>query len=65
MKQQKEVIQKRVTGGGDVVYGIGLIGALVYYLQHATGFVDGLVGVVKAFLWPAFLVFQLLDFFKL
>jgi len=38
------------------VYGIGLLGALVYFFQQADGFVEILFGLVKAVLWPAFLV---------
>jgi hypothetical protein len=47
-------------GGGEAVYGLGLIGALVYYIQQADGFWDGVLGVLKALVWPAFLVFELL-----
>jgi hypothetical protein len=47
-------------GGGDVVYGLGLIGALVYYLGAANGFGPAVVGILKALVWPAFLVYQLL-----
>jgi hypothetical protein len=47
-------------GGGGAVYGLGLIGALVYYIQQADGFWDGVLGVLKALVWPAFLVFELL-----
>jgi len=50
--------------GGDAVYGLGLLGALVYYLQTATSFWDGVVGILQALLWPAFLVYHLLGFIK-
>ena len=53
------------SGGGDAVYGLGLIGALVYYIQHAHSFWMVLVGIVKALIWPAFVVYHLLLFFKL
>jgi len=46
----------------NAVYGLGLIGAAVYYIQNATSFVDGLLGVLKALVWPAFLVHKLLAF---
>jgi hypothetical protein len=46
------------AGGG--VYGLGFIGALVYYLGHADTFWIGLLGVIKALFWPAFLVYKLL-----
>ena len=48
--------------GGDVVYGLGLIGALVFYVQQADGFWQGVLGILKAVVWPAFLVYELLKF---
>ncbi len=41
-------------GGGGAVYGLGLIGALVYYWQHAHGFWAHVWAVAEAILWPAF-----------
>lgn len=49
-------------GGGDAVYGLGLIGSLVYYIGHATTFWIGVVGFLKALVWPAFLVFELMKY---
>jgi len=46
--------------GGNAVYGLGFIGAVVYYISTATGFWMGVLGVLKAIVWPAFLVFALL-----
>jgi predicted outer membrane repeat protein len=57
-------IQKNVSDGGGAIYGLGLIGALVYYILHATTFWEGLVGVFKAIVWPAFLIYGLLEFLK-
>lgn len=48
--------------GEGAVYGLGLIGALIYYVQTATGFWDGVLGVLQAILWPTFLVYELLRF---
>jgi hypothetical protein len=45
---------------GGALYGFGFIGALVYYIMNATGFWMGVLGVLKALVWPAFLVFELL-----
>jgi hypothetical protein len=50
------------AGGGNAVYGLGLIGALVYYIQAADGFWAGVLGILKALVWPAFLVYDLLKF---
>ena len=48
----------RQPGGGDAVYGIGIIGAVVWYLQQADGFWQGVLGVLKSFVWPATLVYD-------
>jgi hypothetical protein len=46
--------------GGGAVYGLGFIGALVYFLQHATTLGDGVFGILKAIVWPALLVYKAL-----
>ena len=50
------------SGGacGGSVYFIGFIGAAVYYIQQSATFWQGVVGVLKALVWPAFLVYKLL-----
>ena len=42
------------------VYGLGFIGAVVYFISHATSFWMGVLGFIKAILWPAFLVYEAL-----
>ncbi|PKQ15251.1 MAG: hypothetical protein CVT67_10100 [Actinobacteria bacterium HGW-Actinobacteria-7] len=53
------------AAGGGAVYGLGLFGAAVYYIQTATSFLGGLVGVLKAFFWPGFLVYELMKYLKM
>jgi hypothetical protein len=48
------------NASGGAVYGIGMIGAMVYYIQAATGFWMGVLGFLKALVWPAFLVYEAL-----
>lgn len=48
------------SGCGGAVYGLGFVGAAVYYVSTATGFWMGVLGVLKAMVWPAFLVYGLL-----
>lgn len=48
--------------GSGAVYGLGVIGAAVYYISHSTGFWMGVLGLLKALVWPAFIVFELLKF---
>jgi hypothetical protein len=50
------------AGGGNAVYGLGLIGALVFYIQQADGFWSGVLGILKALVWPAFVIYDLLKF---
>lgn len=47
---------------GGMIYVFGFIGALIYYISTATGFWVGVLGVLKAFIWPVFLVFELMKF---
>jgi hypothetical protein len=54
----KEHVQNNASSGA--VYGIGLIGAAVYYISTATGFWMGVLGFLKALVWPAFLVYEAL-----
>ncbi len=48
--------------GGNAVYGLGMIGAAVYYIGQAGSFWVGVVGFLKALVWPAFLVYDVLKF---
>lgn len=40
------------------MFGLGFIGALVWFWKQADGLGEHLVGVLKAFVWPAFLVYD-------
>jgi hypothetical protein len=53
------------AAGAGAVYGLGFIGALVYFIGSATSFWDGVWGVLQAIVWPAFLVYGLLDLVKM
>ena len=48
------------SSSSDVVYALGLVGALVYYIQNAGSFWSGVVGILEALVWPALLVYKLL-----
>jgi hypothetical protein len=45
-------------GPGDPLFGLGLIGALVWFWQQADGLGEHVVGILKAVVWPAFLVYD-------
>ena len=61
--QTPKVVYKRASSAP--VYGLGFIGALVYYFQHATGFGNGVAGFFKALVWPALLVYECLKALKM
>jgi hypothetical protein len=60
MKKRMVNNQMHKCGHAGAVYGLGFIGAAVYYISQASGFWMGVLGFLKALVWPAFLVFELL-----
>ncbi len=46
------------NASGGAVYGLGFIGAAVYFISNAAGFWMGVLGFLKALVWPAFLVYE-------
>ncbi|MGL1885420.1 MAG: hypothetical protein OCD76_02800 [Reichenbachiella sp.] len=46
------------TSGPSCVYILGIIGAATYFISNAIGFWSGVLGFLKALVWPAFLVFE-------
>lgn len=59
------VIEMKCNAGSTAIYGIGIFGALVYFLMHASSFVDGVVGVIYAIFWPAVIVYKVLELFNM
>ena len=45
-------------GSGDAVYGLGMIGAWVYFWRTSDTPGDKAVGILKGVVWPAFLVYE-------
>ncbi len=71
-KAKEVVVEKKVWNvknnnhmTADKVYGLGIIGAIIYYVQHANTFWMGVLGILKALFWPVFLVYRLLEFLKM
>ena len=48
------------TASCGAVYGLGLIGAAIYFISHATTFWFGVIAFLKALVWPAILVYEAL-----
>lgn len=51
-----------MDGCGGAFYFVGFIGAAVYYISISVGFWGGVLGFLKAIIWPAFFVFEVLKF---
>jgi hypothetical protein len=50
----------RKCAPSGAVYGLGLIGAAIYFIQQAATFWAGVLGIFKAIVWPAFLIYDAL-----
>ncbi|MFW6283086.1 MAG: hypothetical protein ACOC1P_03475 [Minisyncoccales bacterium] len=51
------------AGCGGLIYGLGFIGSVIYYVSAANEFFwQGVLGILKSLVWPAFLVYELLKF---
>lgn len=64
-QNESKLKKKTYTSTGNGIYGLAFIGALVYFIQHADTFWMGVLGVLKALVWPAFLIYELLKFLKM
>jgi len=49
-------------GGG---YGLAFMGVLIYYLQQSTTFWQGILAILKALVWPAFLMYKIFTLLKM
>ena len=59
-KKSKMNIEVNKKSGG-FAYFLGFIGAAIFYISTAPDFWAGFVGILKAVVWPAFLVYAALN----
>lgn len=57
----KDNMQK--GGPTAAIYGLGFIGSAVYFISTASSFWMGVVGFLKAIVWPAFMTYEAFTFF--
>lgn len=48
-----------------IVYILGVIGAAIYFISKAATFGAGVIGFLKALVWPVLLVLELFKFLKI
>ena len=46
------------TAGGGAIYGLGMLGALVFHWQRADVFWEYVLAIVQGLFWPAFLIYH-------
>jgi hypothetical protein len=62
-EEKGDNVNVRVQGGSSgAVYGLGVIGASIYYISHAITPQEKALGFLKALVWPVFLVKEVLEF---
>jgi hypothetical protein len=49
----------RNNGAVGGFYGLGFIGAAIYFMQQATTFWAGVLAILKGIVWPAYLIYHL------
>ncbi|KAF0091699.1 MAG: hypothetical protein FD141_1488 [Fusobacteria bacterium] len=64
-KGENKVKNVSSDASGGAVYCLGIIGAAIYFISNASGFWMGVLGFLKAIVWPAILVFELLKYLGL
>ena len=62
-KKKYSTTSVNTASGG--IYGLAFIGALFYFIQQATTFWMGALGFFKALVWPAILIYKIMEFLKI
>ena len=61
---QRPIVKNIHRNASEAVYGLGFIGAAVYFIQHADTLLMGAFGILKALVWPALFVYRALELLK-
>jgi len=62
-KKEKKGKKSSSEGGGSMLYFVGFIGSVVYWMQAADGFGAVVTGILKSLVWPAYVIYKLLESF--
>jgi hypothetical protein len=54
--------RNKSEGISGAFYGLGFVGAIVYFISTASSFGSGAIGVLKALVWPGILVYEVLKY---
>lgn len=50
--------QDSSASAGNALYGLGVLGAWVYFWQQADGFWEHVLAILEGVIWPALMVFD-------
>lgn len=59
-KSTKYYHAAKCNSGAGGAYFLAMIGAAVFYIQQSNTFWEGILALLKALVWPAFLIYHLL-----
>jgi len=57
-RREKNAVKHYNSGASGAVYGLGMIGAAIFFIGQAATFWAGVLGFLKAVVWPVFLVLK-------
>lgn len=60
--KEKKTFNRKGNAPSGAVYCLGFIGAAIFYISIAPTFWVGVLGFLKAIVWPVFLVLEALKF---
>jgi hypothetical protein len=61
MQEQNNSKRKKAVedhGMSGFLWFLGVIGAAIYFIQGASSFGEGVIGLLKAFVWPVYFVYH-------
>lgn len=59
---ERKNTNKQYGHESNVIYVMGMLGAAIFYISNATSFWVGVLGILKALVWPVFIVYELFSF---
>lgn len=65
MVQKIKSVKQMCQPASNAVYGLGLIGAMLYFLANTQTLGDKVLAILKAFVWPVYLIYGIMEFLGL
>ena len=65
MSEERKYNRMKNNNAVGGIYGLAFVGAAIYFIQHSASFWQGVLGFFKALVWPAMLMYKLLEFLKM